>query len=124
MEGNNSKQTNMLSGSNHDKHLIKEENILNGKMPMKLDPCVVNVSKSLCFIQTPSSSGSGFLIKLFKGTQDFYCLMTNKHVIKREMIEQRKSIDIYYDSGDKLRNIQLNREERFIKDFSDNQMDI
>ena len=50
--------------------------------------------------------------------------MTNQHVIKREMIEQRKLIDIYYDSGDKLRTIQLNREERFIKDFSDNQMDI
>ena len=35
--------------------------------------------------------------------------MTNQHVIKREMIEQRKLIDIYYDSGDKLRTIQLNR---------------
>ena len=57
---NDRQKTRMKIGTSQDKHPIKEENILNGKMPMKLDPCVVNVSKSLCFIQTPNTSGSGF----------------------------------------------------------------
>ena len=83
MEVNNAKQNGTQRDAYKAKYPIKEENILNGKMPMKLDPCVVNVSKSLCFIQTPSTSGSGFLIKLFKGTQDFFCLITCSQVIKQ-----------------------------------------
>ena len=114
----------MLSGANHDKHPIKEENILNGKMPMKLDPCVVNVSKSLCFIQTPNSSGSGFLIKLFKGTQDFFCLMTCEHVIKREMVNQRQTIKFFYDClNAKQIEIVLNSDERLIQDFRNPNLD-
>ena len=31
-------------------------------------------------------------MKLFKGTQDFFCLITCEHVIKREMVNQRKTI--------------------------------
>ena len=53
MEGNNAKKISMKKGDSKAKHQIKEENILNGKIPMKLDPCVVNVSKSLCFIKLP-----------------------------------------------------------------------
>ena len=118
MEGNNVKKTSKKKGGSKAKHPIKEENILNGKMPMKLDPCIVNVSKSLCFIQTPSSSGSGFLIKLFKGTQDFYCLMTCEHVIKRQMVNQRKTIKFFYDCFNaKQIEIVLNPDERLIQDF-------
>ena len=95
--GKNTEETNIQSGS-QTKHPIKVENILNGKMPMKLDPCVVNVSKSLCFIQTPSTSGTGFLIRLFKGTQDFFCLITCEHVITRKIVNQRQSIKFFYDS--------------------------
>ena len=124
MEGNNSKQTNIPSGTSRAKHSIREENILNGKMPMKLDPCVVNVSKSLCFIQTPNTSGSGFLIKLFKGTQDFFCLMTCEHVIKREMVNQRKTIKFYYNGQKpKLKEIVLNPDERLIQDFRNPNLD-
>ena len=118
MEGNNSKQTNIQIGTSQAKHPIKEENILNGKMPTKLDPYIVNVSKSLCFIQTPSSSGSGFLIKLFKGTQYFYCLMTCEHVIKRQMVNRRKTIKFFYDCFNaKQIEIVLNPDERLIQDF-------
>ena len=106
---NNTKETNIPSDASQTKLPIKEENILNGKIPIKLDPCVVKVSKSLCFIQTQSSSGSGFLIKLFKGTQDFFCLITCEHVIKREMVNKRKTIKFYYDSLDaKIKEIVLN----------------
>ena len=49
---------------------------------------------------------SGFLIHLFKGRKEFYCLMTNEHVITKEMIEKKIIIDIYYDSQSKFRNIE------------------
>ena len=40
--------------------------------------------------QIPNTSGSGFLIKLFKGTKDFFCLITCEHVIKKEMVNNEK----------------------------------
>ena len=49
--GKNTEETSIKGGS-QDKHPIKVENILNGKIPIKLRN-VVKVSKSLCFIQTP-----------------------------------------------------------------------
>ena len=35
----------------------------------------------------------------------------------------KNSIDIYYDSQSKYKNIKLNPEERIIKDFKDNKID-
>ena len=67
---------------------------------------------------------SGFLIQLFKGRKEFYCLMTNEHVITKEMIDKKIIIDIYYDSQSKFRNIELNTDERLIKVFTDIKMDI
>ena len=80
--GKNTEETNTQSGAPQPKPQIIEENILKGNEPIKLN-IVKQVSKSLCFIETPSTSGSGFLIKLFKGTQYFYCLMSCEHVIKK-----------------------------------------
>ena len=67
---------------------------------------------------------SGFLIQLFKGQKEFYCLMTNQHVITKEMIEKKITIDLYYDSQSKYRNIELNPDERLIKEFTDIDMDV
>ena len=115
MEINNGKEkTNMINDASPGKHPIKEEAILNSQLPIAIDPYVANVSKSLCFIKTQNTSGSGFLIKLFKGTQDFFCLMTCEHVIKKEMVNQRKTISFFYDSiNAKLKEIILNPDERF-----------
>ena len=90
---------------------------------ISLDTSITKVTKSLCKIIIPKRLSSGFLIKLFKKKEDFFCLIASEHVINREMIEQRKTIDIYYDSEDKLVEIQLNPEERFIKDFRDETID-
>ena len=119
MEINNGKEkTNMINDASPGKHPIKEEAILNSQLPIVIDPYVANVSKSLCFIKTQKSSGSGFLIKLFKGTQDFFCLITCEHVITREMVNQRQKIKFFYDSlNRKLKEIVLNPDERLIQDF-------
>ena len=92
--------------------------MINGQPPIPIDPCVANPLKALCFIQTQSTFGSGFLIKLFKGNQDFFCLITCEHVIKREMVNQRKTIKFFYDClNAKLKEIVLNPDERLIQDF-------
>ena len=105
--GVNSKETNMHSDTSQ---MIPEKMI---KVPY-----VAYVSKALCFIQTPNILGSGFLIKLFKGDQNFFCLITCEHVITREMVNQRAKIEFFYDSlNRKPKQIILNPEERIIKDF-------
>ena len=115
--GKNTEETNIPKGVPQPKPQIIEENILKGNEPIKLN-VIKQVSKSLCFIETPSTSGSGFLIKLFKRTQDFYCLITCEHVIKKEMVNQRQSIKFYYDGQNpKLREIVLNPDERLIQHF-------
>jgi len=50
--------------------------------------------------------------------------MTNEHVITKEMIDKNITIYIYYDSQSKFRNIELNPEERLIKEFTDIKMDV
>lgn len=68
----------------------------------------------------PSKFGSGFFIKFKKNNnKKFYCLMTNQHVIKPEMIEKKQKIKILYDNEEKSLIFKLDQEDRFIKYFMD-----
>ena len=92
---------------------------------IKLDPSIANVSKSLCKIETSLAVSSGFLIKLFKDEEDFYCLMTNEHVITKDMIKNKDTINFYYDNNNtKIKVISLNTNERYIKNFKDKNFSI
>ena len=103
----------------------KKEVIISPEGFHSLDQSITQTSKSLCKITVSSGKmSSGFLIQLFKGQKEFYCLMTNEHVITKEMIDKKIKIDIYYDSQSKFRNIELNPEERLIKEFTDIKLDI
>ena len=62
--------------------------------------------------------GTGFLIKLFNEDKPFFCLMTNAHIIKDEMIDSKISIEIYYDFENIKKKITLNKDERWIQTFS------
>jgi len=73
--------------------------------------------KSLCKIKAAGHIGSGFLIKLEKGYTPLYCLMTNEHVVTKEMIKSNDSIEILYDGDSKSIVINLDENERFIKDY-------
>ena len=84
---------------------------------------IVKASKSVCKIITPKDIGSGFLIKFFKDQHAFFCLMTNEHVIKKGLIDKKGTITFYYDSESEMREICLNPEERFIKEFTDMKID-
>ena len=103
---------------------VKPESMQNGSPMIPMNVPMTNVSKSLCKILTSYGTSSGFLIKFFKRDQDFLCLMTCEHVITKEMINRRDTINMYYDSESKKREIKLNPDERFIKAFTDFEMDV
>jgi hypothetical protein len=110
--------------SEHSKkdHLIINEG-LNSPLIQMSSYSILIPSKSICKIEckigTSINLSSGFLIKFFKGEKDFFCLMTNEHVITKELINQKKTIFLYYNYESKVKEIQLNPEERYIKDFTE-----
>ena len=104
---------------------IKNEVIISKDGFHQLDESITSTSKSLCKIVVSSDRmSSGFLIQLFKDTKKFYCLITNEHVITKEMIKEKITIDVYYDSQSEFAKIKLDPEERLIKEFTDVEMDI
>ena len=102
----------------------QNEALINNSSINIIPSSIPTIFKSLCKIEYGNSISSGFLIKLFKRTKDFFCLMTNEHVITKEMIKQRRTITLCYDSEAKIKEIDLFPDERFIKDFTDINMDI
>ena len=110
-----------LCESKNKKKETNEENeaIIGGIKPTELDPCMPYVSKSFCKVTCQGVFGSGFLIKLYKNDEDFFCLMTCGHVVEIDKIEQGKKVSFYYDSiAARLKEIELNPNERFIINFS------
>ena len=104
---------------------IKNELIISPDNFYILDESIAKTSKSLCkIIVSPNKMSSGFLIQLFKGEKKFYCLITNEHVITKEMIEKKITVDIYYDSQSEFKKIKLNPEERLIKEFTNLKIDV
>ena len=96
-----------------------ENNITNNKI-RKLDLPNLNV---LCKILFPGGMASGFLIYFNKSSKNFFCLITCEHVITKDMIKQKNEINFLYDNERKTKKIQLNPDERFIKDFRDIDLD-
>ena len=85
------------------------------------DISLIDVYKSICKItyeieKDKIENGSGFLIKLPKDGEEIYCLMTNHHVITKEMIDSKKTIKVEYKFRKKSISIKLDpNEKRFIK---------
>ena len=77
----------------------------------------IEVSKSVCKIITSSFLGTGFFIKINIKNESFYYLMTNDHVVKRDLIEKKDEIEIKYDNQSQTLIINLDNEKRIIQDF-------
>ena len=88
------------------------------------EPEMASALKSICKISQLNQVSFGFLIKLFKKDKDFYCLMTNEHTITQEMIKKKEKITFYFDNEKIVKEIVLNPNERFIKDFRDMNINI
>ena len=95
---------------------MNEKKIPGSKL-IPLNP-ILDRYKSVCKIKTFESQGSGFLIKLKKRDEDFFCLMTNEHVVTKSMIENENTIKVYYDNEEKKIEIKLNPNERIIEIFT------
>ncbi len=90
---------------------------IEGSELNKIDGCLFDVCRSICKIILSNGKGSGFLIKLYRGNDEFYCLMTNEHVITKEMVESKEKIEIFYNNQKKRIEIELDKNERYIKDY-------
>jgi len=50
--------------------------------------------------------------------------MTNEHVITKEAVKSKNNVQILYDYESKEIKIELDKDKRFIKDFTDMKIDI
>ena len=101
-----------------------EEALIKNNPIIPLPVSISRAQRSLCKIQTENKIASGFLIQLSRGTKDFFCLMTNEHVVTKSLIKKTANITFFYDYEIKKLEIQLNQNERFIKDFRDMKIDV
>ena len=97
-----------------EKERIEEIEIRTSQIK-EIDVCLHEVSKSICKIRYDSCCATGFLLKLYIEERELYCLMTNQHVITKQIIEEKKFIIIKYDFGKKWIKIKLDSEKRYIK---------
>ena len=69
-----------------------------------LDPILLNVFKSVCKIRIDTNNGSfggsGFLLKSLINGQFYKWLVTNEHVITKEMINNKNAIKVWYNFED------------------------
>ena len=113
-----------ICDSINDKTRINEVEISNSPLN-KVDRWISYISPSICKIKCLNKKGTGCLIKLKKtNEEDLYFLMTNEHVIARNIVEAKEKINISYDFGEKEKEIDLNKDKRFIKDYMDINIDI
>ena len=77
-----------------------EEKIVGSELYQN-DISLLQASTSLCKLVTNKKIASGFLIKLFKDQEDFFCLMTNEHVIRENMVAKKENFLFYFDNEKK-----------------------
>ena len=91
---------------------INNEVEVEGSVLREVNKNFYLVIPSICLIKIGNRKGTGFFIKINK---DLYYLMTNEHVIKKEMIELKQEIEVKYDYEKKNLKINLDQSKRIIK---------
>ena len=81
----------------------------------EVDISLTKVVKSICKITYGNKCGTGFLIKLYQDGKELFCLMTNHHVITKELVDSKEMINVKYNFESKWVQIKLDINERFIK---------
>jgi len=90
----------------------------------KLEPVTqfLDVFDSVCKIETSEKEGTGFLLKINKDENNYFYLVSNEHVISKKNIKREETINITYKRTKKIK-ITLDKEKRYIKDFTDMKID-
>ena len=118
----------MEINDNKDKSNRINQGLIAGSPFEYLDSCLIDVSKSVCKIKIGKKSesvfGSGFLLRYLINEKYFYCLMSNEHIITKDLIKNSGIIIVSYNNENKILEIKLNEKERFIRHFKDMQLDI
>ena len=91
-----------------------------------------NISKKICKIKIETQIGNKLETKIFTGfflkfniDQDIHeYLVSNAHIITKDLIDINKIIYISYDNEMKGTSIKLNGQKRYIKNFKDFGLDI
>ena len=68
--------------------------------------------------------GSGVFLKIERNNKPFNFLMTNHHIITKDMIEHGETITIFYDNEKSKLSLELNKKERIIQTYNDFQIDV
>ena len=122
-------------GTNEKNNIVKEC-LLEVSPFEKIDQHISNISKSICKIQIITKKenddlerkfGTGFLLNFRIDQELFYCLMSNEHVINKDILNNNNinnAIYIYYDNEFKIANINVDVKKRYIKSFIDFCLDI
>ena len=116
----------MDSGRNENENKEDErtnEELIPGSEMHTVNSCIYEVCRSICKIITPKKVGTGFFIKLYKNDKPLFTLMTNEHIISKDMIEKKETIEVYYDNQKKRIKITLNEDERFIQSYKGIEID-
>ena len=105
------------------------ECIIEASSPLeKVDRIISNVSKSICKIKIEASfgtiKGTGFLLTFYIDQERFFCLISNEHVIQKQLLNSDINIYILYDSEFRSAYINLNNNKRYMKSFKDIGLDI
>ena len=102
---------------------IVKENTAKG-MKFALTDNMLLISRSIVKLDVPNKTCLGFLIKFFKEDKDFFCLLVAEENISKDMIEKKESIKFFYENESKIKKINLDSKERFIKNFKEIGIDI
>ena len=93
----------------------KNEKLTRNSTILKMDKYSYEVSKSICKISHKNELATGFFFKLYIDEKLLLCLMTNEHVLTKDMIGKNEIIDINYDWENYSLKIKLDKKERFIE---------
>ena len=85
----------------------------------KINPILYKVCPSICKIIFSKKIGTGFFIKLYKGNKPLFLLMTNEHIITKDMIAKKEEIEVYYNNQNCRIKLTLNKEKRFIQSYKE-----
>ena len=98
----------MDSGRNENENKEDErtnEKLIPGSEMHTVNSCIYEVCRSICKIITPKKVGTGFFIKLYKNDEPLFSLMTNEHIVEKDMIEKkRNNWSILWQSEKKNKN--------------------
>ena len=79
-------------GSKNKKDGRKKEVWIKDSNIRPINSCLYDVCPSICKIIFSNTIGTGFFIKLYKSDKPLFLLMTNEHIITKDMIKKKKKL--------------------------------